>query len=73
MGTYYEARCGNCDAVLYRTTRGVWVREVKCPQCKADNIFGDSTAQPDGDIQGQVVDASHGIGRTSRDASVSGQ
>ena len=55
MGTYYEARCGQCDAVLYGAPKGTYVRQVTCPKCKADNIFEDSTAQRDGDIRGQVA------------------
>lgn len=71
MGNYYEARCGRCDAVLFRTTKGIWVAEINCHRCKAANIFSDSTAQPDGDIRGQVADASGGTAHIPHSATVS--
>lgn len=69
MGTYYEARCGQCNRVLYGTTKGTFVREVTCPHCKARNLFSEAMAQHDGDIRGQVADVSSGKDRTSQGAS----
>lgn len=72
-GQYYEANCGNCGKMLYGTTKGIWVGEVKCIRCGADNVFADSTEQPDGDIAGRLVGTFHGTVHTSPLAVVSGR
>ena len=72
-GQVYEAKCGNCGIVLYGAPRGVYVRLVSCPRCKADNIFEYSTVQRDGDIVGHIADIDSGIAHTSQRASLSGQ
>lgn len=70
---YYEATCGNCGAVLYSTTKGIYWKEVKCPHCTADNIFADSIALHGDRSRGQVADASRGTARTSQSAVASGR